>query len=132
MRLSEAILSGACTISMEQGDIDSCALGGAANAVGVPSCKEIGVSGRYKRILDVWPWLDARIDSGPTYMLEITLKFDTDVCTGNMTMEQLVNYVRSVEPACHCNTFNCSCVMIKDQAAAMEAELSPQLCGTPH
>jgi hypothetical protein len=99
---------------------------------GVPSCKEIGVSGRYMQILDVWPWLDARIDGGPTYMLEITLKFDTDVCTGNMTIEQLVNYVQSVEPACYCNTFNCSCAMINDQAAAMEAELSPQLCVTSH
>jgi len=50
-----------------------------------------------------WPWLK----NG--YPGNISVKFDT-VLTGGMTFEQLVDYVRSIEPDCgKCNQFECTC-----------------------
>lgn len=99
MKLSTAMMLGSTTCKMKPGKISSCAIGAALNALGEP------VKGRYGRAEELWPWLSTE------YFGVITAKFDTEVCYGHMTLEQLVDYVRSVEPSCgECNRFNCSCV----------------------
>ena len=134
MRLSEAILLGATTISLEPGNIDSCALGSAANAVGLPSTSDLipanpslSELARYHLIFEEWPWLKNKwgmVDHGWEYYLDIARKFDTQVCTGKMTIDQLSDYVRSIEPNCDCNTFECCCDRITSETADMFAALS--------
>jgi len=105
MKLSEAMMLGSTTCKMLPADINSCALGCAGNAVGIPLCvaREGGWQ-RLQAIQDRWPWLSDSLSE------VIWTLFDNHVCCGEMTLEQLVDYVRSVEPACgECNQFECSC-----------------------
>lgn len=113
MRLSEAMLLGSTTCKMVPGDWNSCALGCAGNAVGLaPGVKAKGED-RAKLIHAVWPWLADSpnlMSSGEEIVGLIWQQFDYDVCGGTMTLEQLVDYVRSIEPDCgECNQFQCSC-----------------------
>jgi hypothetical protein len=124
MRLSEAMMLGAATCKMEPGDIRSCAIGAGLNAEGDQSF----AIGRYFAASRIWPWLgELKTLRGdrflvPDMMGRITRRFDDEVCYGEMTLEQLVDYVRSIEPDCDCNRFNCDC-----KAAAPEtAELVEQ------
>jgi hypothetical protein len=93
-------------------DIDSCALGAAANACGIER-----FDGTYKRIdaiIKDWPWLGFKSGHNryfSKYLNDIVTKFDYQVCEGKMTLEQLVDYVRYIEPECgECNEFECKCV----------------------
>jgi hypothetical protein len=123
MKLSTAMMMGSATVKMEAGNWNSCAIGAALNAMGVPQGNdESGID----RVIDaafdpLWPWLRSK-DPRQSQLAHITLLFDKSVCTGKMTFEQLVDYVRSIEPECgECNRFQCSCrpQEIVEQTAAL-------------
>lgn len=110
MKLSVAMVLGSTIGPLRSSDINSCALGAAANAVGIPehiyTCDR-AMTDRYDAIGERWPWL-AR--SNNQRMLEIIKLFDVRVSDGDMTFEQLVAYVRSVEPECEsCCDRDCCC-----------------------
>lgn len=129
MRLSDAMLMGRNLCSMEAGNWNSCALGVAGTAVGVPRARVVvlhsdnpGIrpslrilylmedeSTRGEAIRAKFPWIKDVV--GPhSYQRAIFERFDDAVCCGRMTFEQLVDYVRSVEPDCEtCCKFECSC-----------------------
>ena len=108
MKLSDAILLGSTFVEMLPGCWDKCALGAAAQAVGIRP--------HHEDICAYWPWL-AVDDCGP--MCTIAAWFDDRVCNGKMTMDQLIKAVRQEEPACgECNTRKCCCrsVVVGDVA----------------
>lgn len=119
MKLSEAMMLGSVTVKMVPGDINSCALGAAANAVGIPPIPEAFGRDmtRIKAIWKRWPWLQSQqCTCGDVFCTGISsfciaYKFNRHVCYGTMTFEALVDWVRSVEPACgECCQFECACV----------------------
>ena len=119
MKLSEAMMLGSVTCKMIPVDINSCALGAAANAIGIPRRDESEDPPfpRYNLIKSAWPWLIEDFTlfcglrkSSARYMDKIMDHFDADVCEKKMTFEQLVDYVASIEPECgECNEFVCNC-----------------------
>jgi len=116
MKLSEAMMLGAATCKMVPGDWNSCALGAAGNAVGIPQ-STIGILNimddlrdRAAWISDYWPWLESKNSFGDRWMTIIYTRFDFSVCPGYETLEQLADYIRSIEPSCgECNRFACIC-----------------------
>lgn len=104
-RLSEMILLGDSLRTRKgwhflnqesDGSYCGCALGGAALAIGKQE---------YSMTNPPWPWLLNEAPGGGllcgeplTYQDTISLKFFS-VCCGDITIEQLVDYVRSVELA---------------------------------
>jgi len=129
MKLSEAMMLGSTTCKMEAGDINSCALGCAGNAVGVPQMFRVdgsSDSGRYFEIAKIWPWILEPAVKGARFTDKgwlVWAKFDTLVCRGSMTFEALVDYVRSIEPDCgKCNRFDCTCVQKMDSQNATQTE----------
>ena len=85
-----------------------CALGGAALATG-HSEKELitWIMARNCETTEwfqfLWPWLS-------TDNVRDISKMFSDVCRAQMTFEQLVDYVRSIEPECGtCCKFSCDC-----------------------
>jgi hypothetical protein len=105
MRLSDAIMLGRVTVdSPKSGDINNCALGMAANACGIKR--------QYCNIKKLWPWLKTDMDFPcncfPNSYINIDSQaawtkvahiFDHHVmCLEDWTLEQLVDWVRSVEP----------------------------------
>jgi hypothetical protein len=117
MRLSEAILLGdslrkryAYVFLREfNGETFGCALGGAGLAVG------FGVEDPYA-FRRIWPWTQKTTDGTRLVTLEDEIglgcghpSFD-GVCRGEATIEQLADWVRSIEPECgECNQFECTC-----------------------
>lgn len=115
MRLSDAMMLGSVTCRMERYNWNSCAIGCAGNAIGIPNWGNVG-QGRQNLLLQVWPWLlqpchcamcvavtmnreNAQLVGWvETYCGHITSAFDFDVCQGGMSFEALVDWVRSVEP----------------------------------
>lgn len=95
MKLSEAILLGDSlkkadpTIFLHPDKSCGCALGGAALAIGMVSLVYPAHSPRF---LAAFPWFNAH------YSAEIGYRYN-QVAVGLMTLEQLVDYVRSIEPA---------------------------------
>lgn len=128
MKLSEAIMLGSTTCEMIPHDWNSCALGCAGNAVGIGRATEpvefqsqLMPDGRsrYHHIVGLWPWI---ADSHNRYASWIWRAFDNDVCDGRMTLEQLADRVREMEPSCgECNRFECSCVQKMDEPVLQEA-----------
>jgi hypothetical protein len=125
MKLSTAMMLGAATCKMIPADWNSCAFGAAGNAVGVPrvvSDYEGDTSERFPFLAKVWPWI--RVDDDEAFPMQATVtastiwqQFDNLVCTGEMTFEQLVDYVRSIEPECgRCNSFQCTCAKVEEPA----------------
>jgi len=149
MRLSEAIMLGSTTCVLEAGDWNSCALGAACNALGVPA-DFIGTEVtlmkqkfrvrefiREDEIAKYWPWLTGelsffvafegvdRFSQEPwlasTWLEMIYVAFDDLVACGHWSLEALVDWVRSVEPECgECCEFECTCGE-EDQAEAVRA-----------
>ncbi len=110
MKLSEAMMLGSVTCKMVPGDWNSCGLGCAGNAVGIPQSERKKGAGRSRLICDNWPWLRGYDGDGNFWNRRVWERFDFQVCEGKMTFEQLVDYVRSVEPECgECNQFKCVC-----------------------
>lgn len=119
MKLSEAMMLGSVTCKMEPSNLSTCALGAAANAVGIPTFEDLPIPGlRPAEIAKTWPWLlTARFAPQPPWRLwgaHIADLFNQQVCRENLTYEQLVDYVASVEPGCgECNERVCSCVGLR-------------------
>jgi len=103
-KLSDAILLGATITDSRPYHLNHCALGMAANAVGIKKCADASYPSRFELILNYWPWL-----FNTTYWNHIAGAFNEQVCRGKMTLEQLVDWVRAAEPACDCHRFNCDC-----------------------
>lgn len=104
MKLSTAMMLGSTTCKMKWGNIQTCAIGAALNALGEPT------KHRYERAIELWPWLDAPSPHDTDHLMDIYTRFDTQVCRGRMTLEQLADYIKSVEPDCgDCNRFICTC-----------------------
>lgn len=117
MRLSEAIMLGAATCVMQAGDMNTCALGAALNAIGVAQGTQ---RLRWQALCDTWPWTEEYMNRQDKWHCAIYRAFDGPVCGGKMTLEQLVDYVRSIEPDCDCNRFNCDCAtkqLVEPEAA---------------
>ena len=108
MRLSTALMLGVNTCKLKPIRINSCAFGAALNAEGVPREKWYEIGSRYKEIARLWPWTNGE-EGMVKPAREIYKKFDRQVCTGEMTLEELHDYIKSVEPDCDCNRFNCDC-----------------------
>lgn len=105
MRLSEALLLGDslrtreryCFLDMSTNPPCGCALGGAALAMGRTE---------YKGHLHLWPWLENLSGRMSDYIFEDEIgtyvgddhPSFSQVCTGKYTIEQLADYVRSIEP----------------------------------
>lgn len=98
MRLSEAAMLGT-TLEMKFGVWNHCLLGNAATAVGIPTWGNLG-NGRYRRICEEWPWLLKleHGDYGATFGYRIWQRFDHEVAEGKITVEQLIDWIREVEP----------------------------------
>lgn len=122
MKLSVAIMLGSTTCRMIPNDWNSCALGAAGNAIGIPEATaKIGCFSnqlcpdgliRLIHIQAEWPWLQGNL------LESVWRMFDYEVCGGKKTLEQLVDYVSSIEPQCgDCNRFVCTC---QKEATEME------------
>lgn len=110
MKLSDSIILGSTTCKLKVGDLNVCAVGAAANAVGLPLMKNSRDFSRLEAVYNYWPWLYGDNSSGLRHMGEIAYLFDGQVCRGEMTLEQLADYVRTIEPECgECNQFKCTC-----------------------
>lgn len=103
LRLSDAIALGRMTVDVwEATNLDGCALGMAANAVGIDR--------KYENLKRVWPWLRNPLDKCPAGCFMCSFKssslavghiFDTHICGGlepKWTLDQLIDWIRSVEP----------------------------------
>jgi hypothetical protein len=116
------MMLGSATCKLHRGDWNTCALGAAANAVGIVSENRY-TPNRWLAIYAKWPWL-AQFPKKPSYPhsvkdhwgqycdwgKKIAHVFDYEVCTGQTTFERLVDWVKSVEPQCgECNRFECAC-----------------------
>ena len=118
MKLSEAMMLGSVTVKMEPHSIQTCALGAAGNAVGIPNGMDVLYRGaiylnRLYHIMNEWPWLKKACVCGRGCLVAgncVSTRFNDEVCEGKMTFEELVDYVRSIEPECGaCNEFQCTC-----------------------
>lgn len=121
MKLSEAMMLGSVTCKMERGNWEACGLGCAGNALGIAAGDGSNSFGnpRVQAIFQQWPWLRPasvfgnaclETESLPYFGGKIARLFDEEVATGKMSLEQLVDYVRSIEPSCgECNRFDCTC-----------------------
>lgn len=128
MHLSDAIILGSTLGELKPYNINSCALGMAGNTMGITKARPfsnqefldpdlISQRGRIEAIINIWPWLRC-MDRYPrdvtgdkyTYGKLIMSMFDHEVCTRKRTLENLVEYIRLVEPECgECNYFHCQC-----------------------
>ena len=139
-KLSEAIMLGSATCKMVAGDINSCAYGAALNAMGVEKAPVendmdwfIDGQSRMEAIKQLWPWTygNSPISISPLAQT-IWQKFDDEVCGGKMTLEQLVDYVRTIEPECgECHRFDCLGHASEDVIAESATESIPGLL-QPH
>jgi hypothetical protein len=127
MKLSEAIMLGSTQCKMEPASFSTCVLGVSLWAIGLPA-RSPDWGSRYDLIAQVWPWTDAYSRPGKMYLQEIYQRFDHRVCTGEMTLEQLVDYVKSVEPECgECCRFDCVCRKVKESSVGSIAESASSL-----
>lgn len=122
MKLSEAMMLGSTVMKMEPRNWNSCALGCAGTAIGIPQVEGdmYNATSRAQPIQKAWPWLKGTCEKewiaggfiaiADIQAERIWLRFDNLVCNGEMTFEALVDYVRSIEPECgECNRFECTC-----------------------
>jgi hypothetical protein len=134
MKASEAVLLGALvTPDPQPWNIKYCALGMMANAMNMPSGE-----GRRVALGKMWPWLTEadnpwfrqhnrelvdmlkhlppavamgeRIVAAACPWSWIATVFNREVFPGHMTLEELAEYIRKMEPECgECNSFDCHC-----------------------
>lgn len=143
MKLSEAMMLGSTTVKMVRFDIRSCALGAAANAIGIPF--RSGIRGlRGLLIAEKWPWIKDRYTARnpwSTYGSHIAQEFNDRVCGGQISFEALVDHVRSIEPECgECNRFECTCALEQEDAelkrdgmsTTLDSSNEPQLTAEQH
>jgi hypothetical protein len=113
-------------------DLRSCALGAAANAVGIPMPDRYGnIRLRGVLIAEKWPWITDRYPTRnpwSTYGSHIAQRFNAEVCGGYISFEELVDHVRSMEPECgECNRFECTCVRAQEDAEPEKDGMSTAL-----
>lgn len=98
-----------------------CMMGAALIAVG----KAEDENNRNARaVLREWPWLSDISDLETQYAFEteVTERFHL-VARGEMTYEQLIDYVRSVEPECgECCRFECICAKQSEMSVESTVE----------
>lgn len=107
MKLSEAIMMGRHLVDRPRAfNLSTCALGMALGADGYELREDMGTCQDYQHIIQRWPWLETLIVKCPACSKEcmrygaITHVFDAHVMTNKtMTLEQLCDWVKSVEPA---------------------------------
>lgn len=101
MMLGDSIMSRTPREWLNMGTNCGCAAGRAYIANG-------GSTELWERIhvgafMAMWPWLNSDI------LNEISCRF-YGVCAGLTTLEQLVDWIKNIEPACgECNKFDCDC-----------------------
>ena len=105
MRLSDAMTLGSTLVRFQPGNWSCCAVGAAATAVGVPHGEE-----RVEGIREQWPWLTSNCDER---LIELVTLFDRRVCRGEMTLDQLIEHVRQIEPPCECGVCDCVCARVE-------------------
>jgi len=111
------MILGMQTLRPSPGDINFDILGVAANVVGISRAGESGesIQARYQGLVDQWPWLGRQIpvegeDFYRTLLMEISYRFDQRVCGEEITLNDLLDYVRSIEPECgKCCNYDCAC-----------------------
>lgn len=104
MRLSDAIALGRMLEPMDMGDFQHCALGVGLAAVGVPVCDRLTTE-MYLR----WPWLLENATQAPfglqgqvecsNWLRMISYSAIYTTHNKKYTLDQLIDWVRSVEPA---------------------------------
>ena len=133
MKASEALILGSLMTGWEPFNLKYCALGMMANALNMPSGE-----GRRFALGKMWPWLTEadnpwfrrhnrelvdmlkhlppavamgeRIVAAACPWSWIATVFNREVFAGHMTLEELAEYIRKMEPECaECNRFNCHC-----------------------
>jgi hypothetical protein len=115
MKLSESIMLGEVIMPRNQGESwlskdCGCAIGRAYVANG-GSFEEFAKVLHYRVFTEMWPW------AGDCILGGISLFF-SQVVAGTKTIEQLVDYVRSIEPECgECCEFTCGCVQKMDSVS---------------
>jgi hypothetical protein len=116
VKLSSAIISGMQTLRLTPANPDCDIFGTALRVVEpTPSWPADSATARYEAILGYWPWLERNIpvpgeDHYRSLMMEIEYRFDQQVCRGYTSLSDLLNYIRSLEPACgECCSFGCIC-----------------------
>lgn len=127
MRLSEAIMLGITTVKLQAKNINSCAIGCALNAMGIPMVERpfelSGHAVRNREAIKLWPWLGSIEFGSPQfngYGRRIWAMFDLEVCTGEASIEQLVDDVRKCEPDCDCCRFGCDCAQTPAEVTETE------------
>lgn len=110
------------------GNYCGCAIGGAFLAIGITDSDEMIADREH------WPWLSDKANLGSRYRTLIGCGIDRkypsflQVETGECTFEQLVEYVRSIEPECgECNSFKCTCKKNKGEEKECGALLQPKV-----
>lgn len=128
MKLSEAMMLGSGKCKMIPKELDTCALGVALWAIGMPT-KEHGIS-LYSNVRKAWPWLNLLANGSVwDFMETVYERFDGEVCSGKLSYEQFVDWVRSIEPDCgECNQFVCICQKEAPTSPSSERQLS--LCNS--
>lgn len=99
LRCSDAIAVGRVLVCPRAGGAatkgsklgDGCALDMAVVAVR-------GEGHTWMEASEIWPWLRYRPADGFFPLVEIMVRFDRLVMKGEMTLDQLIDYVRSIEP----------------------------------
>lgn len=113
MHLSTAMMLGSTTCKMEAGNWNSCGIGCAGNAIGIPNTEN--PDDRLVPLFNAWPWLS---DEWFVWVI-----FDTKVCAGKMTFDAYVDWVKSIEPSCgDCNEFVCKCVQKMDETPTLQLQ----------
>lgn len=125
MRLSDAMLAGSMVwTSHRMNNWNMCAIGTAANAVGITPYRKnsvLGLDTRFEGIQNHWPWLWDGPDSGreDLWITSISYLFEN-----GCHIEDLVEFIRVIEPQCDCNRFKCRCQ--DEPEAAVENSFHPQ------
>lgn len=129
MKLSEAMMLGDLMrkrvnhiyLSVHPDGACGCAIGGATLAMGRTGNEDHEA---------LWPWLREKGPHGRLWDYVIGIGAAdgnpsfTEVMRGHITFEQLVDYVRSIEPACgECNRFECTCAP-KEEPSRVEVHVS--------
>lgn len=134
MRLSTAMMlgdvlrerDGSLYLTVSGGRACGCAIGGAYLAIGRTRVDH--------QTMSEFPWLmDIGPDGQNCWTAQIGcgvsgISFNS-VMRGDFTFEQLVDYVRSVEPSCgDCNKFDCSCVQKMDVTPTYNTVTEEAVC----
>jgi len=125
MKLSSALELGSVLGGMKPQDINNCALGRAADAVGIPKqARPASTCTRIDAIYDRWPWLAANNEEHGQAIMEL---FDHHVCKGTMTLNALIEHIKTIEPSCPtCCGFDCCCARAEYLLEKMATERDSQ------